>query len=83
MVHFGSSGDWDGFELGITEEEHQDFNELILKQKHYNGWFTEDMVRKSLFNLGSSLSEKDLKTWTANYDFAETPNTSVVFSPGS
>ena len=82
-MHFGSSGDWDGFELGITEEEHQDFNELILKQKHYNGWFTEDMVRKSLFNLGSSLSEKDLKTWTANYDFAETPNTVAVIMAGN
>ena len=83
MMHFGSSADWDGFELGITEEEHQDFNELILKQKHYNGWFTEDMVRKSLFNLGSSLSEKDLKTWTANYDFAETPNTVAVIMAGN
>ena len=83
MMHFGSSAKWKGFELGITEEEHQDFNELILKQKHYNGWFTEDMVRKSLLNLGSLLSEKDLKTWTVNYNFAETPSTVAVIMAGN
>ena len=83
MMHFGSSTKWEGFELGITEQEHQDFNELILKQKHYNGWFTEDMVRKSLLSLGSLLSEKDLKTWTANYNFAETPSTVAVIMAGN
>ena len=83
MMHFGSSAKWKGFELGITEEEHQDFNELILKQKHYNGWFTEDMVRKSLLSLGSLLSEKDLKIWTANNNFSETPSTVAVIMAGN
>ena len=46
MIHFGESKAWTGFDLGVTEEEYSQFNELILKQKHYNGWFTEDMVRK-------------------------------------
>lgn len=83
MVHFGASAKWEGFELGITKEEHQDFNELILKQKHYNGWFTEDMVRKSLLNLGSLLSEKHLNTWTSRYDFTESPSTVAVIMAGN
>ena len=40
MIHFGESKAWTGFDLGVTEEEYSQFNELILKQKHYNGWFT-------------------------------------------
>ena len=46
MIHFGESTY--GLDLSRSkEEEYSQFNELILKQKHYNGWFTEDMVRKS------------------------------------
>ena len=60
MIHFGESKAWTGFDLGVTEEEYSQFNELILKQKHYNGWFTEDMVRKSLLNLGALLDAEKL-----------------------
>jgi hypothetical protein len=83
MKHFGTSENWKGFDLGITEEEHNGFNDLILRQKHYNGWFTEDMVRKSLLNLGSCLLEKDLREWTSNYDFAQTPKTIAVIMAGN
>ena len=64
MTHFGQSNDWTGFELGITEEEYSVFNELIVRQKHYNGWFTEEMVRKSLRSLGVLLTENQLENWT-------------------
>ena len=69
MTHFGKSNDWTGFDLGITEEEHSSFNELIVRQKHYNGWFTADMVRKSLLSLGGLLTENQLRDWTAEYDY--------------
>ena len=69
MTHFGQSNDWTGFELGITEEEYSVFNELIVRQKHYNGWFTEEMVRKSLRSLGVLLTENQLENWTADYGY--------------
>ena len=78
MIHFGESKAWTGFDLGVTEEEYSQFNELILKQKHYNGWFTEDMVRKSLLNLGKLLDGEKLSTWTEKYEFAEKPKISVT-----
>ena len=83
MIHFGESKAWTGFDLGVTEEEYSQFNELILKQKHYNGWFTEDMVRKSLLNLGALLDAKKLSKWTEKYDYAEKPKTIAVIMAGN
>ena len=31
MIHFGESKAWTGFDLGVTEEEYSQFNELINK----------------------------------------------------
>ena len=83
MTHFGKSNDWTGFDLGITEEEHSSFNELIVRQKHYNGWFTEDMVRKSLLSLGGLLTENQLREWTAEYDYQSEVKTVAVIMAGN
>ena len=83
MTHFGKSNDWTGFDLGITEEEHSSFNELIVRQKHYNGWFTADMVRKSLLSLGGLLTENQLRDWTAEYDYQSEAKTVAVIMAGN
>lgn len=83
MTHFGKSNDWTGFDLGITKEEHSNFNELISRQKHYNGWFTEDMVRKSLLSLGGLLTENQLHNWTAEYDYHREAKTVAVIMAGN
>ena len=83
MTHFGQSNDWIGFELGITEEEYSVFNELIVRQKHYNGWFTEEMVRKSLRSLGVLLTENQLENWTAEYGYNVESKTVAVIMAGN
>jgi hypothetical protein len=45
---------------GLTEEEFQASNHLIERQQHYNGWFTEDMVRKALGGLAEWLTISNL-----------------------
>ena len=83
MIHFGKSNTWSGFELGITEEEYNQFNDLILRQKHYNGWFTEDMVRKSLLSLGGLLTKEKLSKWTNEYEYQKKPKTVAVIMAGN
>ena len=83
MIHFGKSNIYSGFELGITEEEYNQFNELILRQKHYNGWFTEDMVRKSLLSLGGLLTKEKLSKWTNEYEYQKKPKTVAVIMAGN
>lgn len=83
MTHFGKSDQWSGFDLGITEEEHHGFNEIVLKQKHYNGWFTEDMVRMSLLNLGKILTKTNIKNWTEKYNYSTEPRTIALIMAGN
>ena len=51
MIHFGESKAWTGFDLGVTEEEYSQFNELILKQKHYWMQKSSPNGRKSMILL--------------------------------
>ena len=83
MSHFGNSNAWSGFDIGITEEEHKQFNEVIVRQKHYNGWFTEEMVRKSLLSLGNLLTQKNLEDWTSGYTFSSKPSTIALIMAGN
>jgi len=46
---------------------YHEFEELIKRQKVYNGWFTEENVKYSLTQIGNSLKEKELFDWTFNY----------------
>lgn len=83
MTHFGSNRPWAGFETGLTEEEHNAFNELIEYTKHYNGWYSEDMVRNSLLNHGGLLKKEYLKEWMSNYTYCDTPKTVAVIMAGN
>ena len=83
MTHFGSNRPWDGFENGLTEEEHIAFNELIENVKHYNGWYSEDMVRKSLLNHGELLKKENLRDWMSNYTYCDSPKTVALIMAGN
>tara|TARA_B110000046_G_scaffold185938_1_gene230615 strand:+ start:10012 stop:11094 length:1083 start_codon:yes stop_codon:yes gene_type:complete len=83
MRHFGLSRPWKNFELGITEAEFDHFNELIGYVKHNNGWFSEDMVRKALFNLGEALTLDDLESWSKKYAFTDEPKSVAVIMAGN
>lgn len=83
MTHFGSNRPWDGFETGLTEEEHIAFNELIENVKHYNGWYSEDMVRKSLLNHGELLKKENIRDWMSNYTYCDTPKTVALIMAGN
>ncbi len=40
---------------------------LISDSYHYNGWFTENMVRYMFQSIGESLSSKSLNKWVGRY----------------
>lgn len=45
----------------------------IQNAKHYNAWFTEQNVRKSISALAKMLTEADLDYWAAGISFTKTP----------
>jgi len=83
MTHFGSNRPWEGFETGLTEDEHNAFNELIENMKHYNGWYSKDMVRKSLLQLGTVLTQDNLHDWTSHYEYNTEPKTIAIIMAGN
>ena len=39
MRALGENKKWEDFNLGVTQEEYENLQLLILKQKQFNGWF--------------------------------------------
>lgn len=63
----GTQQNWPGFISGITEDEYNQFNELVNRVHIYNGWFTPNNVRQSLMAWGKSLTKENLNNWLQNY----------------
>lgn len=43
------------------------FQDLIKKQYHYNGWFTEQNVRTAINSIAKTLNKEQLETWLSKY----------------
>lgn len=74
---------WPGFNCGVTEDEFEATEQVIASVFYHNGWFTEELVRKSLLNLGNWLTEDKLSAWLTNYPFAITPKNVAVIMAGN
>ena len=83
MNHIGNKLPWSGYELGLTEIELEEINSVIQTQHHYNGWFTEELTRKSLRNLSSWLNLTDLTNWLSSYSYTENPKNVAVIMAGN
>ena len=83
MNHVGNDLTWSGYELGLTEAELEEMNLIIKTQHHFNGWFTEELTRKSFRNLSSWLKEDILNNWLSNYSYSENPKSIAVIMAGN
>ncbi len=61
----------------INGKFYDEFDDLILRQKAYNGWFTKDNVLASLMAIGDFLLEDNLKNWTENYSIKNVSEKSI------
>ncbi len=83
MRNIGENKPWDSFDIGITASEYDEFNALMGTLKHHNGWFTEEMIRKAIGNLGESLNKENLEQWCDQYTFSKKPKTIAVIMAGN
>ena len=63
--------------LGINEQYYEGFEELILRQKSYNGWFDKENVIDSINAIGESLSEEAISTWLSKYKITDDSNKTI------
>lgn len=83
MRALGRNDDWKDFSVGVTEEEYLKLNTLIHRQVSFNGWFTKENVRQSLFALGEWLTEEKLTEWAAGYLFSKNSKRVAVIMAGN
>ena len=83
MVELGNNKKWSNFSLGVTSEEYESLETLIVRQKSYNGWFTPEFVRQSLLALGEQLKEKELIEWSDSYNYASQPHAIGIIMAGN
>lgn len=68
----------------INTQFYEVFEELILRQKAYNGWFSKENVVDAVVAIANSLTSDELKSWLANYNISETtPKTVGVIMAGN
>ena len=55
----------------INQLFYEEFQNLINRQKAYNGWFDEKNVRNAISSIAEMLSEEKLKQWLNTYSLKE------------
>lgn len=83
MRYLGDDKRWEDYSLGLTEEEFQELNELIKKQKQFNGWFIEENVRSALKALGTQFTADKMNVWLSEYSFTEQPKRIGIIMAGN
>jgi hypothetical protein len=60
MISFGKDAPQQDVNPFLADPYYEKLNAIILREKHHNGWFTEEYVRESLLNLGLLLTKDKL-----------------------
>lgn len=67
----------------FTSNEIEKVNKVILSQKNFNGWYTEQSVRQALKGLSEMLNSVDLLNWLSNYSYNSEPKKVLVIMAGN
>lgn len=78
LSEFTEAKEWKDYSNGVSQSDFDEFNELIPKVKIYNGWFTEEMIRKSLAGISLWLDEKTLTDFVAKYHLEKTSSKRIA-----
>jgi hypothetical protein len=67
----------------FTSDEIQKVNQVIRSQKNFNGWFTEESVRKALQGLHVMLDPSDFSKWLSKYSYNSIPKKVLIIMAGN
>jgi Acyl-CoA reductase (LuxC) len=83
LEHFAVEKAWVDYKDGVSQLDHEEFSKIIEAVKHHNGWFTPEMVRKSIAGIRSWLKKDILENWVTKYTFKEKNKTVAVIMAGN
>lgn len=78
LGQFRNDQPWPGFKAGLSEQEFNDFNDLIKRVKNENGWFTEDQLRFAVGAWSDALKSDKIDQWLAGYNFESDRDKSIA-----
>lgn len=55
----------------LNKSFYEEFNDLILRQKSFNGWFTNGFVLDAIDAVAQMLTQEKLEKWISIYDFTK------------
>ena len=61
---------WTGFEMGISEDEFNNFKGKIKLAEESNPWFTNKMIILALKNWVVNFTEESMDNWLGNYNYS-------------
>jgi hypothetical protein len=67
LKEFSATKSWAGYETGVGEQEFDEFNDLIARAKHHNGWFSTENVRSSIGAIADNLTVDKIGQWILKY----------------
>ncbi|MEY4288061.1 MAG: hypothetical protein RLZZ30_149 [Bacteroidota bacterium] len=67
----------------VTASEYEALNEVIYREIHHNGWFTEDSIRQAFREISSWLTEGQLTAWTDKYPSTQKEKRVAIIMAGN
>ncbi len=83
MRSIGGNEEWSDFSLGITSDEYEEIQNLVIHERNNNPWFTEENVRKNILAIGVMLQEESLRNWVSGYEYTLNPKRVAVIMAGN
>ena len=63
---------------GVSLTDFNEFNKIITSVYQYNGWFTEEMVRKAIGGIRLWLRKSELEIFCSHYDIKNQPPKNIA-----
>lgn len=84
LDHLAEDKAWPGFEIGLSQQEYDDFTALTGQVHIHNGWFTKESVQTVFKGIAAWLTEKSLQDWIGTYEFkSDKPKNVAIIMAGN
>lgn len=78
LDEFKEDKEWNDYTKGVSKSDFEELNDCIKKLHHYNGWFTEESVRKAISGIRNWLTKEELSRFCGQYSIKDDSNKTIA-----
>lgn len=83
LEEFSEKKEWKDYSNGVSQNDFNELNGCIEKLHHYNGWFTEENVRKAIKGIRTWLFENELNSFCKPYTMNKESRNIAIITAGN